>query len=60
MNKADVVNKVAALSGVPEATCASVLDALEKVLQKELGESKGLGGALDKITALMSFLNRKE
>ena len=56
MNKAEVVAKVSEMSGVSPEVCGNVLKALEKVLQKELGDSKGLSGALDKITGLMNFL----
>ena len=60
MNKAGVVEKVAELSGVPRETCESVLDALEKVLQKELGAADGLGGALGKITGLLNYLQSRK
>ena len=60
MNQADVVAKVSEMTGIDKAVCESVIKALEKVLQSELSSSKGLGGALDKVTGLLNFLNTKK
>lgn len=54
MNKAEVVRKVAERSGVSEQECESVIDALEKVLQDELGT-----GVMSKLSGVMQFFSQK-
>lgn len=58
MNKSEVVKKVAGLSGVGEADCRKVLDALEVVFQEELSRSGGWRFTLDKIYRLLAYLKK--
>ena len=55
MNKTEIARKVSERSGVEFEECRKVIDAFEKVLEEELADSKGLGGAFDKIYNVMSF-----
>ncbi len=55
MNKAELIDKVAAMTGVDAAVCTQVIEAMQKVLQKELASSGG-GGLLDKIGGVVNFL----
>ena len=59
MNKAEVIAKVAAQSGVGEEDCRKVLQALETVLTDELGNSAGAMSALDKVQKVLSFFQGK-
>jgi flagellar motor switch protein FliG len=56
MNRADVIREVSTMSGENPETCDRVLKALQKVLQRELGTSKGLG-AIVKIQSLFKHLS---
>ena len=60
MNKTEMAGKAAERSGVDFETCKKVIDACEKVLEEELGSSKGIGGAFDKIYNVMNFFKRKK
>lgn len=60
MNKTEIALKVSQRSGVGPEDCKKVLDALEAVLDEELSNSKGLGGALDKVYQLMSFFKERK
>ena len=59
MNKTEIARKVSERSGVEFEECRKVIDAFEKVLEEELADSKGLGGAFDKIYNVMSFFKGK-
>ena len=58
MNKSEIIEKVAALSGVNEADSCKVLDALEAVFQEELSSSGGWRFTLDKIYRLLAYLKK--
>ena len=59
MNRASVIKKVSELSGVGESGCEKVLDALEHVLNDELGSSGGIKQAFGKIYRIMSLFKDK-
>ena len=59
MNKAEVIAKVVAQSGVNEEDCNRVLKALESVLSAELADTKGVMGALDKMQKMLGFFQGK-
>lgn len=60
MNKAEIAKKVSERSGIDFQECRKVIDTFEKVLEEELENSKGLGGAFDKIYNLMNFFKGKK
>lgn len=60
MNKTEVINQVAAQSGVDTETCARVLNALEDVLTNELSYSDGKTRAFDKIYSLLTYFKSKK
>ena len=60
MNKAEIAKKVSERSGIDFQECRKVIDTFEKVLEEELENSKGLGGAFDKIYNLMHFFKGKK
>ena len=60
MNKTEIARKVSERSGVEFEECRKVIDAFEEVLGEELADSKGLGGAFDKIYNVMSFFKGKK
>ncbi len=62
MNKRQIVNEVAALSGVPSESCEKVIDAFEKVMAKELS-AKGGFKTIGKVAGWLHRLsepNRKD
>lgn len=60
MDKMEITKKVSEKSGVDFDECKKVIDAFEKVLEEELENSKGLGGAFDKIYNIMHFFKGKK
>lgn len=58
MNKTDVILKVSAMSGVGSSDCEKVIDALEKVLEEEIGSS-GLSTGFEKFCKLLQILKIK-
>ena len=55
VNKADVLSAVVEESGVDSEACEKVLDALEKVLQRELSGKPG-AGTISRIAGLVQLL----
>ena len=60
MNKTEITKRVSERSGVDFEECRKVIDTFEKVLEEELSDSKGLGGAFDKIYGVMNFFKGKK
>lgn len=60
MNKTEIAMKVSQRSGVDFEDCKKVLNAFEEVLSDELANSKGLGGAFDKLYRVMGFFKDKK
>ena len=58
-NKRDMALKISAKTGFDTEDCKKMLDAFEEILSEELKNSKGLGGAFDKVYGIMSFLKDK-
>lgn len=58
MNKSGIIEKVAGLSGVNEADCRKVLDALEAVFQNELSQSGGCRYMMNKIYCLLAYFRK--
>jgi len=60
MNQSELIKEIATRTGVDEADCRIVLDALEDVLEENLAASGSVGGAVDKIYNLIGFLRGKK
>ena len=60
MNKKEMAEKVSERSGVSLEESKKVIDAFEKVLEEELGNAGGLGGAFDKLYSVMHFFKGKK
>lgn len=58
MNKTEVINKLSLTTGVIEADCKKVLDALENILNDELASSKSVSNAFDKVYKLMQLFRK--
>ena len=60
MDKTEISRRVSERSGIGFEECRKVIDAFEKVLEEELADSKGLGGAFDKIYNVLHFFKGKK
>ena len=60
MNKTEMSKRVSEKSGIDFEVCRKAVDALEKVMEEELADTKGLGGKIDKIYNVMHFFKGKK
>ena len=58
MNKRELLAEISTMSEVDTVDCEKVIDALEKVLQREFSSS-GLSGAFDKFFSLIKMFKIK-